>query len=114
MTKEEVIKKAEELTVKEGVKVYPITFIGKDESDLVIGFIKEPSFLVKARAMDKVYTGMGFSANLEILSACLLTEHSDPRLLSETYPNDRYKLGAAKYCGDLLLMATDQTEKKSD
>jgi len=113
MTKEEIVKKAEALTKKEGVKVYPIIFIDKDETDLVFGFVKEPSFLVKARAMDKVYTGMGFSANLEILQSCILTEHSDPRLLSETYPNDRFKLGAAKYCGDLLLMAKDQTEKKS-
>lgn len=113
MTKQEVADKAVELSKSLGCIVHPITFINGVEDDIVFGFIKEPSFLVKARAMDKVYNGMGFTANLEILEACILKEHTDPRMLSEVVPNDKFKLGAAKYAGELLLIATDQTEKKN-
>lgn len=129
MTKQEVIDKAAELTKSLGCIVHPITFvnytedqvtkikagedISDDETDIVYGFLKEPSFLVKARAMDKVYNGMGFTANLEILEACIIKDQTDPRMMSEVAPNDKFKLGAAKYAGELLLIAKDQTEKKN-
>lgn len=130
MTKQEVIDKSVELTKTLGVTVYPITFVnytkeqrailetGQDlpvgeDVDIVYGFLKEPPFLVKARAMDKYHNGMGFTANLEILEACIIKEHTDPRMLSEVAPNDKFKLGAAKYAGEKLLIATDQTEKKN-
>lgn len=113
MTKEEAFKKAEELKTKLSVTVHPVIFVGADESDLIIGFIKEPSFLVKARAMDRSLLGQSFTASLEILESCLLVEESDPRILSETAGDGRYKLGAAEFCRNIIKISVDQAEKKS-
>jgi hypothetical protein len=113
LAKEQAILKAKTLSEKEGVLVHHILFLGENETDFVVGFLKEPPFLVKARAMDRVYNGQGFTANLEILEICLLKDHSDARMLSESAGNGMYKLGAAKAAGDLLLIAKNQAEKKS-
>lgn len=110
---EEVKKKAEDLSEKFGVKVHAMTFRGVDENDLVVGFVKEPPFLVKARAMDKTYGGMGFTAGIEIMEACLIKDETDPRILSILPVNDNFKMGAAKFCGDLVKLALDLTEKKN-
>lgn len=112
-TKEEIKQKAADLTKELNVEVHPMTFIGDSPDDLVVGFVKEPPFLTKARAMDKVYAGMGFTANIEIMDLCLLKEHSDKRIYTESAQNDRYRLGCAKFCGNLLLLSTDVTEKKN-
>ena len=129
MTKKEVVLKAEDLTKSLGITVHPITFVNytpaqqslikeggevpEAETDIIHGFLKEPSFLVKARAMDRVTSGMAMTAYIEILDACIIKEHTDPRMVSETEGGGKFKLGAAKYAGELLLLATDQTEKKN-
>lgn len=110
---DEVKAKAEELSEKMGVKVLPMTFRGNDENDLVVGFLKEPPFLVKARAMDKMYAGMSFTAGMDIMEACLIKEETDPRILSPLPINDTYKLGAIKFCGELVTYRVDITEKKN-
>jgi hypothetical protein len=112
-------KRAEQLSEKNGNLVHVMIFVGenekgeKNEDDLIIGYLNEPPFLVKARAMDKSLVGMAFTASLEILDACLIKEESDPRLLNEKYGNGKYKLGAAEFCRTKILIATDQAEKKS-
>lgn len=110
---EEIKAKAEELSEKLGVKVHPMTFRGVDDNDLVVGFVKEPPFLVKARAMDKTYGGMGFTAGVEIMEACLIKEETDPRIVSGLSRDDNYRMGAAKFCGDLIKYSVDLTEKKN-
>lgn len=117
--KQEALLKGEELSKHFNVPVHTMIFFGKDEegnynqSDLVVGYIKEPSFLVKARAMDKSLVGMGFTASIEILDACLIKENSDPRILCELPGKDTYRLGAAEFCRNKILIAVDQAEKKS-
>jgi len=106
--------KAAELSTKLGVKVHPITFIvDAQASDFVIGYIKEPGRLVKMRAMDKVTMGQSSFAYQELLEACILKDVSDERILSEKSENDKYNLGAANFCGSLLIIASDLTEKKN-
>ena len=113
------LHKGKELERQLGVPVHTMIFFGQDaegnycEDDLVVGYLKEPSFLVKARAMDKSLLGMGFSAAIEILDSCLVKEHSDPRILCELPGKDKYRLGAAEFCRNKILIARDQSKKKS-
>lgn len=116
---QEAMNKGKELEKKFGLPVHTMIFFGKnadgkyDENDLVVGYVKEPSFLVKARAMDKSLIGMAFTASIEILDSCLIKEESDPRILCETPGQDTYRLGAAEFCRCKILIAVDQAEKKS-
>lgn len=112
-TIEEVKKRAEDLSEEHKVVVHPMTFKGDGEDDLVVGFVKEPGFLIKARAMDKMYGGMSFTAGMEIMDACMIKEDTDPRILSALPANDTYKLGAVKFCGELVRYRIDITEKKN-
>lgn len=117
--KDEAIAKGVELSKSLDIPIHTMVFFGQDkdgnydENDLVVGYIREPSFLVKARAMDKSLLGMGFSAAIEILDACLVKEHSDPRILCELPGKDKYRLGAAEFCRNKILIARDQSEKKN-
>jgi hypothetical protein len=110
-TYEEINAKAEELTKSHGTKVHAFTALNGTEDDKVVAFIKEPSRLIKSRAMDKTYGGMGFTAGGEMLEACIIKEESDPRILSEAPEYDKFYLGAAKFCADLLIISTDNTKK---
>jgi hypothetical protein len=110
-TYQEINIKAEELTAQLGVKVHAFTAIDNTEDNKVVAFIKEPSRLIKSRAMDKTYNGMGFTAGSEMLEACIIREESDPRFLNEAPENDKFYLGASKFCADLLVMATNNTKK---
>lgn len=113
------LDKGKELEKQAGVPVHTMVFFGKgadgkfDQNDLVVGYVKEPSFLTKARAMDKSLVGMGFSASVEILDSCLIKEHSDPRILCEIPGKDFYRMGAAEFCRKKIMIAIDQAEKKS-
>jgi hypothetical protein len=115
----EALEKGKELEKQAGVPVHTMVFFSKgadgkyDENDLVVGYVKEPSFLVKARALDKSLLGMAFSASIEILDTCLIKEHSDPRILCELPGKDLYRISAAEFCRKIILIAIDQSEKKS-
>ncbi len=111
MKNEEIEKKAAELSVKHGVKVIPIVFIGEDESDMVIGFIKEPPRVVKLRVMDKGLT-QPVSAASEVVDAYLIKEESDARIYSEAPENDQYYIGATMAAYNLVKMSVDQFKKK--
>ena len=102
MTKEEVIvkkekseaqTKADKLSEKLGITVHPIVFQEDKDSPLVVGYIKEPSRMVKLAVLDKSVMG-GFSAAAEMLETVLLKEESDPRIYSERSEDDKIYLGA--------------------
>jgi hypothetical protein len=110
---EDLEDKEKELSAKHGCKVHAMKFKGdRSDEDWAIGFIKEPLRIVKARAMDKMLMGQGFSVGAEIVEACLLKEESDPRILSEAPENDKYALGAEKFATDLIALSLDQSKKK--
>lgn len=110
-TYEEINKKAEDLSTQHNVKVHAFTAIDGTEDNKLVAFIKEPNRLIKSRAMDKTYNGMGFTAGSEMLEACIIREESDPRFLSEAPENDKFYLGASRFCADLLIIATNNTKK---
>lgn len=113
LKKEEIDKKAEELSVKYATKVHAFMFKGdKSDDDFVIGYMKEPARIVKSRAIDKMHQGMTFSVGDEVVEACLIKEESDPRITSELSENDNYALGATKFAGELIKFSVDQLKKK--
>jgi hypothetical protein len=111
MTKEEAILKADELTKTLNVKVHPIVFQDNENSEPIIGFIKEPSRMVKLAVLDKSVMG-GFSAAAEVLDSILIKEESDPRIYSENPEHDSIYLGAVSACYELITLNRNLLKKK--
>lgn len=111
MTREEAQTKADELSVQLTVKVHPIVFQEDETGPLIIGFIKEPSRMVKLAVLDKSVMG-GFSAAAEMLDTVLIKEHSDPRIYSERSEDDKIYLGAVMAAYDLVKFSVNTLKKK--
>jgi len=111
MTKEEAQIKADELSASMNVKVHPIVFQEDADADLIVGYIKEPSRMVKLAVLDKSVMG-GFSAAAEMLDSVLLKEHSDPRIYSERSEDDKIYLGAVMAAYDLVKFSVNTLKKK--
>ena len=96
-----------------GVKVHPLLFKeNKDGTgDDIIGFIKEPSRMVKMAILDKSATGM-VSAAGELLEIILIKDESDPRIYSEGSDNDKYFMGAAMAAFDTVKISSNTLKKK--
>jgi hypothetical protein len=97
-TTEEMNIKAAELSKEFGVTVHAICFMGPDKENIV-GFIKEPSRIVKYRFLDKAMSGP-MSAAVELLEALLIKKDSD-----------LYNIGAATSCAALINVSTDMLKK---
>ena len=111
MTKEEAEIKAGELSVSMGVKVHAIVFQEKEGDPEIVGFIKEPSRMVKLAVLDKSVMG-GFSAASEMLESVLIKEHSDSRIYSEKSEDDKIYLGAVMAAYDLVKFSVNTLKKK--
>lgn len=101
----DIEKKAEELSLKHGVKVVPIVF--GPENDRVVGYLKEIPRIAKLRIMDKMLTEP-FSACDQVLESCLIREESDPRILGE----DEHYLGAVNEISNMVKVSMSQFKKK--
>lgn len=104
--------KADELSLSLGVKVHPIVFKESEDSPEIVGFMKEPSRMVKLAVLDKSVMG-GFSAAAEMLESVLLKEHSDPRIYSERTEDDKIYLGAVMAAYDLVKFSVNTAKKKN-
>lgn len=107
---EEATQKAEDLSKQLGVKVHPIVFADENEKP-VVGFIKEPSRAVKMGVLDKAMMG-AFSAAGEMLDVCLIKEHSDARIYTESPENDAIYLGAVMEANALVKFSANTLKKK--
>jgi len=110
MTTDEINAKAEELTLREGVKVYPMIFPQASGVD-VVGYLKEPSRMTKIRVMDKAMS-MPITASYELFEACLLSADSDAIFTSERPEHDAFILGATMAAYNLVIIAVDSYKKK--
>jgi Fe2+ transport system protein B len=110
--KEQAETKAQELSEQLGVKVHPLVFKENEDSQEVIGYIKEPSRAVKMAVLDKSIMG-GYSAAAEMLDIILIKEHSDPRIYSERNEDDKIYLGAVMAAYDLVKFSSNLAKKKS-
>ena len=104
---EEIEKKATELSAKLGCNVLPIVFVDEETNEQIVGYIKEPSRMVKLRAMDKAMTSPMTSAS-EMFEAIFLREESDPRIEKE----DKYYLGATMEAFKTVELAVNSFKKK--
>lgn len=111
MTNEEISKKADELTQREGCKVHPLVFMDGNEEQIV-GFVKEPLRIVKQRALDSAIQKGATVAAGELLEAILLKDVSDSRIYSEKPEHDAHYLGASMACMDLIRISQDTFKKK--
>jgi hypothetical protein len=104
-------KKAEELSIKYNCNVTPIVFRDEEKNEDIVGFIKEPSRVLKLRVMDKAMTGAVTAAS-ELFDAIILKEESDKRFTSEESANDKYYLGGAMVAFKTVEFAVDTFKKK--
>lgn len=112
MTKEEIQQKADELSQRLGVKVHPLVFVTDDTEEQVVGYMKEPTRVVKMRAYDKAISGSQSFAGEELLEVCLVKDESDKRILSEDPANDALHLGACFSALSLVRVLQNQINKK--
>jgi hypothetical protein len=103
----DVQKKAEALSEKMNCKVLPIVFHDVETGEDIVGFIKEPSRMVKLRVMDKAMTAP-VTASAELFDSIFIEEESDKRILSD----DKYYLGATMEAFKTVEMAVNTFKKK--
>lgn len=78
----------------------------------IVGFIKEPSYIQKVMALDKMSTvGMFMAAN-ELREALTLKEDSDPETYIEAPECDKYRLGMTSVCMGIVEVANNSFKKK--
>lgn len=106
MTHEQLTEKAQTLTSELGFKVYPLSFTNGDGHP-IIGFLREPTRSAKLSAMDDMMKSPS-QAGETILNACLLTEHSDPRILTD----DDVYVSATMDCLSILKVYQNDLKKK--
>lgn len=110
-TVEEIEAKAQKLSEAMKVKVTPVIFSPDDGVTQVVAYLKEPTRIVKMRALDKM-TSMPVMAGEELLLTCLVKEESDPRILSESSGDDKIYFGACYAALRLVEVSLDQYKKK--
>ena len=109
--KETVEQYAEGLAKKHGIKkVHVYIAIDEDTDERVVGYFKEPSYVQKLYAMEKIASVGTFTAGEELRQALTLTGEgeSDVRI----YTEDKYKLAIAGACIALIEVAQNQFKKK--
>ena len=107
----EIEEKAKELSVEYKCEVTPIVFKDADTTESVIGYVKEPTRMVKLRMLDKAAVG-GFTAAGEVFEACLLKEESDPRFSSEKSEDDKIYFGGVLEMYNKVQFSVNQFKKK--
>lgn len=111
MTNEEIQQKADELSKQYNCKVHPLVFKAEDETEEIIGYLKEPQRQVKTSLMDRAMT-QPVTACAEILEAYIIKEHSDSRIYDGVSENDKYYHGAVLEIYNMVKVSTNQFKKK--
>lgn len=112
MKKTEIELKAEELAKKYGVPRVHI-FTGEDEKgELIVGYMKEPTYIQKLVSLDKMATTGPFMAGNELREAITLKEDSDPRTYDTNPDCDKYRLGMTSACIAILEVYQNSYKKK--
>ena len=112
MTNEEIQQKADELSKQYNCNVHPLVFKAEDETEEIIGYLKEPQRQVKTSLMDRAITQQSATACAEILEAYIIKEHSDNRIYHRTSENDRYFFGALKEMYNMIQVSINHFKKK--
>ncbi|HXS58984.1 MAG TPA: hypothetical protein VN726_22830 [Hanamia sp.] len=104
---------AKELARKYNVsKVHVYIGIDKSTNERIVGFLKEPNYLQKVFALDKIATVGMFAAGDELREALTLKEESDPRTYSTSQDCDCYRLGMTGTCVPIIEVINNSFKKK--
>lgn len=95
----------------ECAKVHLYVGLGED-NERIVGYLKEPSYLQKIMAMDKIATVAPFIAAEEMRDLLTLKEESDPRTYSTANNCDKYRLGMASVCLGIIEVGANAFKKK--
>lgn len=89
-------------------------YIGIDGAtkERIVGFLKEPNYLQKIFALDKIATVGMFAAGDELRQALTLQEESDPRTYSTASDCDGYRLGMTGTCIPIIEVIKNSFKKK--
>jgi hypothetical protein len=105
--------KAEELAKKYGVsKVHIYVAIEPETKERIVGYLKEPNYMQKLFAMDKIATVGMFAAGDEMREALTLRDESDPRTYGTTSDCDPYRLGMTGSCIPIIEVIQNSFKKK--
>jgi hypothetical protein len=106
-------QKAADLAIQHKVaKVHIYVAIDPKTKERVVGFLKEPTFIQKIYAMDKIATVGIFMAGDELRDALTLKEESDPRTYALSPDCDKYRLGMTGTCVPIIEVAQNAFKKK--
>jgi hypothetical protein len=104
---DKIEQQAQDLSVKLNCQVLPIVFHDEETNQDIVGFIKEPSRVVKLRVMDKAMTSP-VTAAAELFESVFIAEASDARFLTE----DKFFLGGTMEAFKTVEMAVNTFKKK--
>ena len=101
------------LATKYGVsKVHVYLAIEPTTKERIVGYLKEPNYIQKIYAMDKIATVGIFAAGDELRSALTIQEESDPRTYSTASDCDAYRLGMTGACVPIISIVQNSFKKK--
>lgn len=101
------------LATKYGVsKVHVYLAIDPITKERIAGYLKEPNYIQKIYAMDKIASVGIFAAGDELRSALTITEESDPRTYSTASDCDGYRLGMTGTCVPIIDVIKNSFKKK--
>jgi len=82
------------------------------ENERIVGYIKEPTYLQKIYAMDKIASVGAFTAAEEMRAILTITEESNPHTYSTANDCDVYRLGMATTCLPIIEVSVNAFKKK--
>ncbi len=107
-------EKCLELATKHNVaKVYPYVHVAAErDNERIIAYITEPTYITKISLMDKSRNlGLHIAAD-ELRELCLLRDESHAFTFGSESFCDKYKLGVATFCTNVIDIALDGLKKK--
>lgn len=111
----ELEKEAAAIAKKHKVKkVHVYVHVNPETKEEVVAYVKEPSYVQKLFAMDKISMVGPFSAGEEMRQILTLQGEgeSDPKSYDSDEANDVYRLGVAGFCLQIIKVANNQFKKK--
>jgi len=103
---------AGQLAVKYGTPKVHVYVGVSPEGEKIIGYIKEPSYLQKVVALDKIATAGMFMAADELRQVLTIKEESDPRTYETAADFDGYRLGMTGTCMTMIEVVQNSFKKK--
>jgi len=93
-------------------KVHIYIGIIEETNERVVGYLKDPTYIQKVVAMDKINSVGMFMAAEELREALTLKDESDERTYSTSPSCDGFRLGMAGVCMTMIDVIKNSFKKK--